>query len=138
MTPRIAMISGHLDLTQEEFEAYYLPYILEALLEGNDFVVGDAPGADEMAQKYLAKRIPQISPASRVTVYHMYTIPRHNAGFATKNGFTKDTSKDAAMTADSDFDIAWVRPEKHSSVSGRVSGTEQNLLRRKAKTMGKD
>jgi hypothetical protein len=128
-----AMISGHLNLTQAEFDQHYMPYILSALIEGHDFVVGDAPGADEMAQNYLKKRIDQLNTLTLVRVYHMYTIPRHNAGFATKSGFTKDTGKDAAMTADSDYDILWIRPEKHSSQSGRVSGTEQNQIRRKAK-----
>lgn len=132
---RIAMISGHLDLTQSEFDARYMPYILEALIEGHDFVVGDAKGADAMAQDYLKKRLSFFNAINRVTVYHMYRIPRYNAGFETRNGFTKDTGKDAAMTADSDYDILWIRPEKHSSVSGRVSGTEQNQVRRKAKAM---
>jgi hypothetical protein len=84
-----------------------------------------------MAQDYLSRR--WLTYNVEVTVYHMFTAPRHNYGpYPTKNAFTKDTDKDAAMTADSDFDIAWVRPEKHSSVSGRVSGTEQNIIRRKA------
>jgi hypothetical protein len=134
---KTCMISGHLDLTPEEFEQHYKPYILEALIGGHNFVVGDAQGADEMAQNLLKKYIELFQYPTRVTVYHMYTIPRHNAGFATCNGFTKDTGKDAAMTENSDYDIAWVRPEKHSSVSGRVSGTEQNIVRRKAKDMGK-
>ncbi len=129
-----AFISGHLDLTQDEFNEHYMPYIIEALVEGHDFVVGDARGADEMGQNFLKKWLPILGIVTRVTVYHMFQIPRHNAGFATKNGFTKDTGKDAAMTADSDYDLAWVRPEKHSSVSGRVSGTEQNIIRRKAKS----
>jgi hypothetical protein len=127
------MISGHLDLTQEEFDLHYMPYILSALVNGDNFVVGDARGADEMGQRLLKKYIPLLNPLCRVTVYHMYAIPRCNVGFAAKNGFTKDTGKDAAMTADSDYDVAWVRPNKHSSVSGRVSGTEANLIRRKAK-----
>lgn len=128
---RVAMISGHLDLTQAEFDEHYRDLIEDALNEGCDFVVGDAKGADAMAQDYLSRR--WLTYNVEVTVYHMFTTPRHNYGpYPTKNAFTKDTDKDAAMTTDSDFDIAWVRPEKHSSVSGRVSGTEQNLIRRKA------
>jgi hypothetical protein len=128
-----AMISGHLDLKQAEFDAHYAPYLLSAMANGENIVVGDAPGSDQMAQTLIKKWTPWIGYIGRVTIYHMLTIPRHNAGFATKGGYASNAAKDAAMTADSDYDIAWVRPEKHSSVSGRVSGTEQNLIRRKAK-----
>lgn len=133
----IAMISGHLDLTQDEFDTHYQPYIIEAIVMGHDFVVGDAKGADQMAQACLKKWQPILFNAGRVTVYHMLTLPRHNAGFRTKGGYPSNSAKDAAMTSDSDYDIAWIRPDKHSSVSGRVSGTEQNIIRRKAKGRGK-
>jgi hypothetical protein len=128
------MISGHLDLTQAEFEAHYAPYILSALASKHNIVVGDAPGADAMAQELLKKWIPIMRYTGIVTVYHMLTIPRFNAGrFPTKNGYQSNSARDKAMTAESDYDLLWIRPEKHSSVSGRVSGTEQNLIRRKAK-----
>lgn len=128
----IAMISGHLDCTSQEFNDHYKPLIEVALQRGDSFVVGDAPGADCDAQQFLA------GFDAKVTVYHMFTSPRHNAGnFPTKGGYTADIGKDAAMTDESDYDIAWIRPEKHSSVSGRVSGTEANLFRRKVKDMGK-
>jgi hypothetical protein len=133
----IAMISGHRDLTKDEFDAQYAPHILSALANGHDFVVGDAPGADEMAQALLKKWSPILNPAARVCVYHVLTIPRHNAGFDTKRGYTSNTAKDAAMTQDSDYDILWIRPSKHSSVTGRVSGTERNQIRRKAKEITK-
>lgn len=135
MTQRVCMISGHLDLTRQEFDAHYAPYILAALADGHDFVVSDARGADQMAQEFLKKWIPILNSLSRVRVYHMLTIPRHSAGFDTKGGFQSNAAKDRAMTDDSDYDIAWVRPEKHSSVSGRVSRMEANLIRRKAKDM---
>jgi hypothetical protein len=132
----IAMISGHLDLTQEEFDDHYRPYIIEAIVMGHDFVVGDAKGADQMAQACLKKWQPILFSAGRVTVYHMLTLPRHNAGFKAKGGYQSNSAKDAAMTAESDYDILYIRPDKHSSQSGRVSGTEANFIRRKAKTMG--
>jgi hypothetical protein len=133
MMVKTAMISGHLDLTQEEFDEHYKPLIIHAIEHDHDFVVGDARGADAMAQLCLKEWIDKLHALSLVRVYHMFTAPRHNAGFDTKSGFTKDDGKDAAMTKDSDYDIAWVRPSKHSSESGRVSGTEQNIIRRKAK-----
>lgn len=51
----IYFISGHRDLTREEFEEYYIPLIDEAMdnrdLDG--FVVGDYHGVDKMAMDYL-------------------------------------------------------------------------------------
>lgn len=133
---KTAFISGHLDITKGEFDAHYAPYILRAMANQENIVVGDAPGADAMAQNLIKTWTPWIGYIGHVTVYHMLTVPRYNAGFSTKSGYSSNKAKDHYMTEDSDFDIAWVRPEKHSSVSGRVSGTEANILRRKAKAMG--
>lgn len=132
---KTAMISGHLDLTEEEFNEHYKPLIDQATQDGCNFVVGDARGADYMAQTYLFHHAPI---SSNVTVYHMLEHPRnHYPIFDLKGGYQSNTAKDKAMTEISDFDILWVRPEKHSSVSGRVSGTEQNIIRRKAKATGR-
>ena len=128
-----AFVSGHLDLTQEEFDGHYAPYILSAMASNHDIVVGDARGADDMAQRLIKKWTPILNYTGHVTVYHMLQLPRFNAGFKTKDGYTSNTGKDSAMTEASDYDILYIRPDKHSSVSGRVSGTEQNLIRRKAK-----
>lgn len=114
-------ISGHLDLTQAEFDEHYKP-ALDAVLAVRDtegFVVGDARGADTMAQQYLADK------DAVVFVYHMLEAPRFNAGFPTKGGFKSDQERDAAMTLASDFDIGWVRPGRENS------GTQRNLDRRK-------
>lgn len=46
-------ISGHLDLTDAEFQEHYVPRIDAALAEESAFVVGDARGCDRMAQLYL-------------------------------------------------------------------------------------
>lgn len=133
-----AMISGHLDLTQEEFDEYYAPVLLMAIRNGDSFLVGDARGADVMAQAYIFKRLTIFDYRLRLTVYHMFEKPRNHLGHCpTKGRYTKDHGKDAAMTADSDYDILYIRPNKHSSVSGRVSGTEANMIRRKAKEMSK-
>jgi len=111
-------ISGHLSLTEQEFEEHYRPAIDEALSEGDSFVVGDARGADALAQSYLHSR------TEAVVVYHMFTEPRNNAGFRTIGGFTTDDARDEQMTSDSDLDIAWVRPGRERS------GTQKNLDRR--------
>jgi hypothetical protein len=57
-------------------------------------------------------------------VYHMFTSPRNNARFQTIGGFESDAARDERMTADSQRDIAWVRPGREKS------GTQKNLDRR--------
>lgn len=119
MNKVISFISGHLDLSEMEFKKYYKPQIDLALELGESFVVGDARGADSLAQKYLLGR------STNVTVYHMFETPRNNAGFATQGGFQSDTERDRAMTKDSTKDIAWVREGREKS------GTQKNLNRRR-------
>ena len=114
----IYFISGHLSLTQSEFDAHYKPLIDEALFQGRSFVVGDAKGADTMAQDYLYGK------TDKVTVYHMFESPRYNAGFTTVGGFLTDQERDSCMTDNSDRDIAWVREGRERS------GTQKNLYRR--------
>jgi hypothetical protein len=115
-------VSGHLDLTLDEFREHYAPRITAVLTNDPNaaFVVGDARGCDLMAQLCLRD-----ARAVRVQVFHMLEAPRNNiGGFPTIGGFTSDGSRDAAMTTASDADIAWVRP-------GRAgSGTAANLARR--------
>lgn len=115
----IYFVSGHLNVTEDEFAEHYLPRLQVAVAEACKFVVGDARGTDQMAQVALANL------GAEVTVFHMLGTPRHNmGGFPTRGGFLTDTDRDAAMTAASDGDIAWVR-------SGREkSGTAKNLKRR--------
>ena len=113
-------ISGHLDLTVDEFREHYAPRIDAALAADAAFVVGDARGCDVLAQMHLWD-----ARAVRVQVFHMFDRPRNNVGrFPTVGGFESDHARDAAMTGASDADLAWVRP-------GRThSGTAANLARR--------
>lgn len=115
---RTAFVSGHLDITKEEFADNYVPTLQQALNDGCTFVVGDARGADTYGQVWLNLH------KANVVVYHMFTTPRTTVGFPLKGGFEDDLSRDQAMTKDSDFDIAWVRPGRESS------GTAENLKRR--------
>jgi hypothetical protein len=117
-----AYISGHLDLTEDEFKAHYAPLLDAAVGRGDVFVVGDAPGADRQAQRYLSDHPVPV----QVTVYHMFEKPRcyEDATFGLRGGFPSDGERDAAMTQDSDYDIAWVRPGRENS------GTARNLKRR--------
>jgi hypothetical protein len=120
-----AFISGHLDLTPEEFEEHYVPQIDEALQNGCLFVIGDARGCDDMAQRYIWRN----GFDDYMTIYHMLEKPRHHIGIRARliGGFKSDKERDAAMTNASDFDIAWVRPGREDS------GTARNLQRREKK-----
>lgn len=112
-------VSGHLDLSEEEFELHYAHLLDEAIEAGESFVIGDARGADQLAQSYLASR------GAGGVVYHMATSPRQNvARWPTCGGFLSDDERDSAMTAASARDIAWVRPSRPRS------GTARSLARR--------
>lgn len=116
----IFFISGHLDLTELEFADHYIPQIELALRTSNPFfVVGDAKGADSMAQDYL-----KFCNCENVMVFHMFTKVRYNAGFDVCGGFKSDLERDEAMTLGSSLDIAWIRPGREHS------GTAKNLKRR--------
>ena len=118
-------ISGHRNITESEFEKYKTS-ILTILEQTPDalFVVGDYYGVDIMAQNYLLDEL-NIVP-EQITVYHMFETPRNiNPKVVnTIGGFENDEECDAAMTANSSKDIAFVR--EHT----KMSGTAQNILRR--------
>lgn len=116
-----AFISGHLDLTQEEFNKHYAPKILEAIKLKHNFVIGDARGADAMAQQFITEH----GAECKLTIYFMFHIPRHTVGGANHfGGFVDDVKRDCQMTYDSDYDIAWVKPGREKS------GTQKNIDRR--------
>ena len=151
MNDSVIFVSGHMDLTKEEFALHYEPAIRKAHAEGARFVVGDAHGCDYMAQRLLhGLETGAPKDAGRVRVFHMLERPRHSfgsgygsrdpnlpkdgwagrrGGFELVGGFTSDEDRDAAMTQASTADIAWVRPVKDK----RNSGTAKNLRRRELK-----
>lgn len=119
---KIYFVSGHRDITFEEFVRHYGPLLHKAVREpGVKFVVGDYEGVDSYTQIFF--RLQAFRPD--VTVYHMGDKPMRHAGwFKCVGGFLTDESRDAAMTSISHEDIAWVRPGKEDS------GTAINLRRR--------
>lgn len=66
----IVFVSGHLDVTPEEFAQHYAPGLQQHVLAGNTFVVGDARGADRLAHDFLNQL------GADVTVFHMKDKPR--------------------------------------------------------------
>ena len=147
---KVAFISGHRDITGEEFKTSYVPVIKEYFRKGYSFVIGDCNGCDNFAAQLIAL-IMSASPDRRVTltIYHMLQEPRFRVGerhddgvwrieplLADKSvdewpevryigGFRTDEERDAAMTAASSVDIAFVRDQTKWK-----SGTAQNLYRR--------
>lgn len=122
-------ISGHRNITQEEFNNNYGKYLTDLLTKTPStanvrFIMGDYYGVDIMAQHYLIDVLN--FPPERICVYHMFDKPRniHPLIDNRVGGFTSDEERDAAMTRDSDFDIAFVR--NHN----KWSGTGANILRR--------
>lgn len=118
-------ISGHRNITPEQFERYRME-IHSIYVTDNEarFIVGDYCGVDIMAQDFLLDVL-NIEP-ERVTVYHMFDKPRNvnTKVINFKGGFINDSERDAAMTNASFKDIAFVADNKI------MSGTAENILRR--------
>lgn len=139
---QIYFISGHLDLTEQEFEKYYVEKINFAISNECSFVIGDAKGADLLAQKYLTNCISNnLTFHDKVTIYHMFKKPRNNFGnFKTIGGFENDNDRDVQMTNDSTDDILWIRSKEEQLLKlgakydpNYVSGTQKNMIRRLSK-----
>jgi hypothetical protein len=141
-------ISGHINLTQVEFDTHYVPKINQVLNSNNKFVMGNAQGGDTLSLDYLISK--KVNPKSITIYYHGYdkNHPRNkdyytNLGVNLIDGFRSYTHRDSAMTYTSDVDIAWVRPPEETKKlleslgevyrASRISGTEKNLIRRQKK-----
>lgn len=124
---RVFFISGHRDITYNEYTKLYLSKIIECIDKYDAyFIMGDYEGVDIMAQNTLMSVLGH--PQDKVTVYHMHDKPRNINPLITQTigGFKTDEERDYAMSANSDEDIAFVR-------CGRfTSGTAQNIIRRHA------
>jgi hypothetical protein len=144
MFEQTAFISGHVDLSSEEFKENYVKEIDIAIASGDKFVVGCAKGGDTMGLEYLLEC--KVDP-TRITIFlfERYSSDetckeKYNKLYpeiALKYGYKSYSTRDAAMTNSSDYDIAWVRSEAEckkkygDKYRPRVSGTEQNLIRRR-------
>lgn len=120
----IYFISGHRDLSYEDFKKYYIPKIREVLENDPwaEFIVGDCKGADKYAMDYIYNKT-----GRKLTIYHMFESPRNipegyeppigieeilDCSVSTISGFKSDEERDSAMTRDSDFDIAFVKDDR--------------------------
>lgn len=140
----VHFVSGHIDLTEHEFNEHYKDKIYRAAAMGHYFIVGDAAGCDTMAQRFINNLTPYMS------IYHMLERPRNRFGAMNGlvGGFASDEERDSAMTEASDVDIAWVRNRCTCCFKGSMlrhesqvckkkirSGTAKNLQRRKDKLL---
>ena len=120
-------ISGHSDVTKEEFAKYYIPKILNGIKEKANFIMGDFIGVDTMAIEFLHNFVENNSnfTATQVTIYHKKEKLECNFfNFNTKGGFSGIKDRDIAMTNNSTHDILWIREGKEKSY------TAMNKLRR--------
>jgi hypothetical protein len=143
----VYFVSGHCNLTEDEFNTYYKNKLDQAICESNEnkFVIGNSEGADTMALEYLLERIyPHL-----ITIYYKKSKNSKSIeyylglGVNLYEGFTSYSKRDGRLTEVSDIDIAWVRPteetiellKKNGEVynKNRISGTELNLRRRENK-----
>lgn len=134
----IYFISGHRNLSYEDFKKYYIPAIENVINKDKkaEFVVGDCDGVDKYAMDYIYKNYKEYC---ELTIHHMLTFPRNtplnkavddfdnyknNDQVYFKGGFHSDIERDSAMTSISDIDIAFVKDNRWDS------GTAQNIKRR--------
>ena len=122
-------ISGHGNLTFEEWLVFYKPLIDKALESESNFILGEFRGTDTLTMEYLKNK------TTKVTVTHCFENPRYKVdtiGLASKKwiyigNFQNDLERDTFMTENSDEDIAWVREGRERS------GTAKNINRRELK-----
>lgn len=120
-------VSGHRDLTKEEFEEHYVPLIQKVIEEDiyTDFVVGDWEGCDTIFVKYMEEYYTDI-------VIHIFYVSssRIKEGEFNEYCFRECDSYDecdSVMTLVSDFDIAWVRPGREDSHTAKNIKRRYNL-----------
>ncbi|KAL6718004.1 hypothetical protein ACLMJK_004089 [Lecanora helva] len=147
--PQIAFISGHMDITPEQFLQHYQPRLDLALSQGHHFVIGDAKGLDGTALTYLLEqrgKYPDVHQritvhASRPGQVRWYQdlgvgVECTPEKYDKKSPRARHLNRDARMTRASDYDILWARTElEEKALYGdkwrpRVSATELNRRRR--------
>jgi hypothetical protein len=136
-------ISGHRDLTIDEFNVHYIPIINQYInwldthspITGNKtltFYIGDCEGCDEMSLNYIVNHI---NKNSTKNIY--INLCKLNYKFDGQNEnipnnefiniidkFNTHEERDTYMTLNSLYDILWIRHGKWDS------GTAQNFVKR--------
>lgn len=118
-----AFISGHLDVTQEEYDLHYAEKVYNAAVAGHSFVLGDARGCDRLAIDHLKLLMRYgFTVPDRIRVYHMLSNPRGQrvSAISYYGGYETDEQRDEAMTHASDYDILCVRSGKDKSGTAKI------------------
>ena len=122
-------ISGHRDLTKEEFDEHYALRIYQTIVENYsvEFCVGDWEGCDSMFITYIEDNFVDIT-------IHLYFVdkPRLRLNDNSENhlilhNLNTYNECDASMTKNSDFDIAWIRPGREDSHTAKNIKRRYNL-----------
>lgn len=79
-TPRVAFISGHPDLAEEQFTDHYVEALESALEQQHRFVLGDAIGVDKFTLAYLlssevVSKHPDVAGRIKVYASRAYNVP---------------------------------------------------------------
>lgn len=118
----IYFVSGHRDLTEEEFNKYYIPKIKDAIWNDKNarFVVADCEGCDTMFINYMLDNYPE----ANVTIF-ILDLSKYKGLFPFTLYVCKSIlERDIRMTEESNKDIAFIRKGKENSY------TALNILRR--------
>ncbi|KAK3701209.1 hypothetical protein LTR37_015588 [Vermiconidia calcicola] len=142
--PRIAFISGHIDIGQDAFLAQYQKPLELTISAGDHFNVSNAKDADTRALEYLQAQ--DVEPAGIKIYFHKSLewtqqgpgrARKSEQGFRVKVVDGSHSDRDAVMTGESDYDILWVRSEEETKGlygkkyrAGSVSGTQKNQEKR--------
>ncbi|KAK3169892.1 hypothetical protein OEA41_009276 [Lepraria neglecta] len=142
--PRIAFISGHMNITPLQYSTHYKPRLDSALSLGHHIVIVDAS-----ALTYLLAQIDRYPDVRQHITVHV-SRPGQLSKFQAMGVRTecsdercdrrepqkRHLDRDARMTRASDNDILWARSEDEEREfygegwRARVSATEMNRLRR--------
>lgn len=114
-------ISGHSDLTSEEFVTFYADLIKQAIDSDSYFVVGDLTPCDEMAQ-YLLAAVLKPEQHFRVKVFCEGDNPKIllSPNFMIVGGFRNPIEASVAMTFCSDEDIIVLKPNRPDSLVAKT------------------
>lgn len=113
-------ISGHKDLTKEEFEQYYIPLIDQGIYNNAKFYISNYGNCDRFSYDYF-----------KLCEYYNVEICFNRLGFSNIDdkfikavGFKSDEEMYCYMTNKTNKDIAWIRNEVKLTTTGK------NILRR--------
>jgi hypothetical protein len=130
------LITGSTELSEEDFNKYYVPKIGEIIKSDVFIVVGGASGCDHLAKLYLADKI----PSNHITVYDKgdqnhseICVNQTLYKFQHINGFISYPERDQAMIDIADDIIGFIY-----QYAGGGSGTMQNIFIMEEKKIGRN